>query len=103
MPIRGWISAAVLPPGGLVVCLHFGWSALLGEAEVLSPADLVLLHSDEPVCPSHELLHGGHGIHDQLKRFHRQLFRGALDLAINSPEATGELGDILVLSHPEGH
>lgn len=104
MPIRGRVSAAVLPLGGPVVCVSFGWSALLGEAEVLLPADLVLFCPDEPVCPGHELLHGGHGIHDQLcpkldaraqgqlKGFHRHLFKGALDLAVNSPEATGELG-----------
>ena len=115
MPIRGQVSAAVLPPGGPVVCVSFGWSVLLGEAEVLSPADLVLLCPDEPVCPSHEFLHGGYGVLEQLrpkldaraqgqlKGFHCHLLRSALDLAINSPEATGELSVVLVLSHPEGH
>ena len=98
-----------------LLSVSFGWSVLLGEAEVLPPADLVLLCPDEPVCPGHELLHGGYGVHDQLcpeldarahgqlKGFHRHLLRGTLDLAVNSPEATGELGDVLVLSHPEGH
>ena len=115
MPIRRGVSAAVLPPGGPVISVSFGWSVLLGEAEVLPPADLVLFCQDEPVCPGHELLHGGYGIHDQLylkldaraqgqlKGFHRHLLRGALDLAVTSPEATDELGDVLVLSHTEGH
>ncbi|XXG59268.1 hypothetical protein AAC387_Pa04g1378 [Persea americana] len=109
------VSAAVLPPGGPVVSVSFGWSVLLGETEVLPPADLILLCPDEPVCSGHELLHGGYGVHDQLcpeldakaqgqlKGFHRHLLRGALDLAVNSPEETGELGDVLVLSHMEGH
>ena len=115
MTIRGRVSAAVLPPGGPVVCVSFGWSVLLGEAEVLPPADLVLLCPDEPVCPGHELLHGGYGVHDQLhpkldawahgqlKGFHRHLLKSTLDLAVNSSKATGKLGDVLVFSHPEGH
>ena len=67
MPVRGWVSAAVLPHGGPFFSVSFGWSVLLGEAEVLPPADLVLFCPDEPVCPGHELLHGGHGVHDQLR------------------------------------
>lgn len=57
----------------------------------------------------------GHGVHDQLrpkldaraqgqlKGFHHHLLISALDLTVNSPKATGELGDVLVFSHPEGH
>ena len=67
MPIRGRVFAAVLPLGGPIVSASFGWSVLLEEAEVLPPADLVLLCPDEPVCPGHELLHGGYGVHDQLR------------------------------------
>ncbi|XXG88873.1 hypothetical protein AAC387_Pa12g1020 [Persea americana] len=115
MPIWGGVSTAVLPPGGPTVSVSFGWSVLPGEAEVLPPTDLVLPCLDEPVCRGHEILHGGYGVHDllrpkldaraqgQLKGFHCHLLRNALDLAINSPETTGELGEALVLSHPEGH
>ncbi|KAJ8629874.1 hypothetical protein MRB53_023197 [Persea americana] len=104
---------ARLPPGGPAVSLC--WLALLGEAEVLATSRLVFFRQYEPIRSGHQLLHGGHGVHDQLcpqrdarlksqlEGLHCQLFRSALDLAVDSPESTSELGDALVLLHSEGH